>query len=101
LKALARRLRHFAEMVSDLAFRPIPERLARYLDALPRRPGNTGTEVELPLTHAQLAARLGTVRELVARAFLQLEQGGVTVRKRGRVVIRDPARLASLARGEP
>ena len=101
LKTLARRLRHFAEMVSDLAFRPIPERLARYLDALPRGPGSTGTEVELPLTHAQLAKRLGTVRELVARAFLQLEQSGVIVRKRGRAVIRDPARLASLARGEP
>ena len=91
----------FAEMVSDLAFRPVPERLARYLDTVPRRPGSTGTEVELTLTHAQLAARLGTVRELVARAFLQLEHAGVIMRKRGRVVIRDPARLASLARGEP
>ena len=101
LQALARRLRHFAEMVSDLAFRPIPERLARYLEALPRRPGATGTDVELALTHAQLAARLGTVRELVARAFLQLEQSGVITRKRKRVVIRDAARLASLARGEP
>ncbi len=101
LHALARRLRHFAEMVSDLAFRPIPERLARYLDTAPRRPGHTGTEVPLLLTHAQLAARLGTVRELVARAFLQLERGGVIARKRGRVVIRDPARLARLARGEP
>jgi len=101
METLARRLRHFAEMVSDLAFRPIPERLARYLDAGPRRPGSTGTEVTLTLTHAQLAARLGTVRELVARAFLQLEQSGVIMRKRGRVVIRDPARLAKLAHGEP
>ena len=101
LQALARRMRHFAEMVSDMAFRPIPERLARYLDAAPRRPESAGTEVELPLTHAQLAARLGTVRELVARAFLQLEQSGVITRKRGRAVIRDAARLESLARGEP
>jgi CRP-like cAMP-binding protein len=101
METLARRLRHFAEMVSDLAFRPISERLARYLDAVPRRPGSTGTEITLTLTHAQLAARLGTVRELVARAFFQLEQSGVIMRKRGRLVIRDPARLASLARGEP
>jgi hypothetical protein len=43
----------------------------------------------IPLTHAQLAARLGTVRELVARAFLQLEQSSVIMR-RGRVVIRIP-----------
>jgi CRP-like cAMP-binding protein len=101
LETLARRLRRFAEMVSDLAFRPIPERLARYLDGRAGRQGAARTEVELGLTHAQLAARLGTVRELVARAFSQLEQGGVIVRKRGRVVIRDPCRLARLAQGEP
>jgi CRP-like cAMP-binding protein len=101
LETLARRVRRFAEMVSDLAFRPIPERLARYLDGMAAQPGAARTEVELGLTHAQLAARLGTVRELVARAFLQLEQGGVITRKRGRVVIRDPSRLARLAHGEP
>jgi CRP-like cAMP-binding protein len=82
----------------NLTFRPIHERLARYLGAVPRRPGITGPEVELTLTHAQLAARLGTVRELVTRAFLQLEQCGVIIRKRGRVVIPDPCRLAL---GEP
>ena len=42
LQALARRMRHFAEMVSDMAFRPIPERLARYLDAAPRATGKRG-----------------------------------------------------------
>jgi CRP-like cAMP-binding protein len=101
LETLARRLRRFAEMVSDLAFRPIPERLARYLDGMAGPAGAGRTEVELALTHAQLAARLGTVRELVARAFLQLEQGGVIARKRGRVVILDRSRLVRLAHGEP
>jgi hypothetical protein len=38
-------------------------------------------------------------RELVARVFLQLEQSGVIIRKRGRVVIRDPARLAKSLSG--
>jgi hypothetical protein len=41
------------------------------------------------------------VRELVARAFSTLEEGGILTRKRARVVIRDPVRLAALARGEP
>jgi len=40
-------------------------------------------------------------RELVARVFLQLEKSGVIIRKHGRVVIRDPPRLARLALGEP
>ena len=41
------------------------------------------------------------MRELVARAFSQLEESGIIARNRARVVIRDPARLAALARGEP
>ncbi|MGH7411217.1 MAG: helix-turn-helix domain-containing protein, partial [Candidatus Methylomirabilis sp.] len=48
----------------------------------------------------QLAARLGTVRELVSRALAQLERAGAIKRSRARIVIRDPARLAELARGD-
>jgi CRP-like cAMP-binding protein len=99
LKTLARRVRHFAGIVSDLAFRPVAERLARYLDATIVQPIKPRTSIELPLTQAQLAARLGTVRELVARAFAQLEESGVISRDRSRITIRDPARLAALARG--
>jgi len=100
LETMARRVRRFAEIVSDLAFRPVPERLARYIDNLARSAA-PGSELDLELTQAQLAARLGTVRELVARAFSQLEDSGIITRRRARVVIRDPARLAALARGEP
>ena len=100
LETVARRMRRFAEIVSDLAFRAVPERLARYLDA-EARSAAPGAELDLGLTQAQLAARLGTVRELVARAFSQLEESGIITRKRARVVIRNPARLTALARGEP
>jgi CRP/FNR family transcriptional regulator len=99
LEAMARRLRHFAGIVSDLAFRPIQERVARHLESLARS-GGAGA-VDLKLTQAQLAARLGTVRELVARALSQLEEAGIIARRRSRIAIRDPARLAALARGEP
>ncbi len=102
LEAMARRVRRFAGIVSDLAFRPVPERLARYLaDAAGARPVAARTELDIDLTQTQLAARLGTVRELVARAFAQLEANGLVARRRRRVVIRDAARLAALARGEP
>jgi CRP-like cAMP-binding protein len=100
LKTLARRVRHFAGIVSDLAFRPVAERLARHLEASVAAPIKRGTSLELTLTQAQLAARLGTVRELVTRAFSQLEERGVIARERSRVTIRDPARLGALARGD-
>jgi CRP-like cAMP-binding protein len=99
LKTMAGRVRRFAGLVSDLAFHPVAGRLARYLDAAAAAPVRTGARVQLTLTQAQLAARLGTVRELVARAFAQLEESGIITRERSRVIIRDPARLGALARG--
>ena len=100
LETLARRVRHFAGIVSDLAFRPVIERLARYLETAAGPAVAPDTRIEIGLTQAQLAARLGTVRELVARAFAQLESSGVIARARSRVTVLDPVRLAALARGE-
>ncbi len=100
LKTMAHRVRHFAGIVSDLAFRPVTERLARYLDTAIAAPVKPGARVDLTLTQAQLAARLGTVRELVARAFAHLESSRVISRDRTHIIIRDPARLAALARGD-
>jgi CRP/FNR family transcriptional regulator len=98
LETVARRMRRFADLVSDLAFRPVPERLARYLTTLATA-APPGAGLDLRLSQAQLAARLGTVRELVARAFSLFEESGIIVRKRASIVIRDPARLAALAQG--
>jgi CRP-like cAMP-binding protein len=77
LKTLARRVRHFAAIVSDLAFRPVAERLARHLETGLAGRIKRGADIELTLTQAQLAARLGTVRELVTRAFAQLDERGI------------------------
>ena len=59
-----------------------------------------GAVVDLVLTQEQLAARLGTVRELVSRALSQLERAGAIKRSRSGIVIRDPGRLAGAARGD-
>ena len=103
LETLARRVRRFAELAENLTFRPVHERLARYIVTAagePGRPVPAGTSVDLALTQEQLAAHVGTVRELVARAFSQLQERGVITRDRSRVSIRDPRRLAALARGD-
>lgn len=103
LATLARRVRHFAELAGSLTFRPVPERIARHIVSAAGGPGRripAGLAVDLALTQEQLAARVGTVRELVARALSQLEKSGVIARERSRIVIRDPARLLRLARGD-
>ena len=100
LEAMARRVRHFAALVEDLGLRHVIERLARHIESVAGRSSSAGTVVELGLTHEQLASRLGTVRELVSRAFRQLERSGVVKRGGPRVTIRDPARLGEIASGD-
>jgi len=102
LETLARRVRRFAELAGSLTLRPVPERLARYLATAAAEQGRQtprGLTVDLALTQERLAARIGTVRELVARALAQLQKSGVITRDRSRITVRDPARLARLARG--
>jgi CRP/FNR family transcriptional regulator len=103
LEAMAKRVRRFAGLVEDLAFRQVTERLARHLEASAAASGALmaqGIVVDLGLTQEQLASRLGTVRELISRALSQLERAGAIKRSRAGVVIRDPERLAAAARGD-
>jgi CRP-like cAMP-binding protein len=102
LEAMAKRVRRFAGLVEDLAFRQVTERLAHHIEASAAASGMLlapGIVVDLALTQEQLAARLGTVRELVSRALSQLERAGAIKRSRSGIVIRDPDRLAEAARG--
>jgi CRP-like cAMP-binding protein len=102
LETLAQRVRRVAMLAADLAFREVTERVARHLEAAARAPGRpvaAGTTFELALTQEQLATRLGTVRELVARALAQLRRSGVIAQRGRRVTILDPAQLATRAQG--
>src|SRR5262249_7740187 len=64
IAVLARRLRAFAALIEDLALRDVTARLARFLLGEARRV--RGDVVDLPGTREEMAARLGTVRELVS-----------------------------------
>ena len=102
LEAMAKRVRRFAGLVEDLAFRQVTERLARHIEAAARVAGSPltpGAVIHFGLTHEQLAAHLGTVRELVSRALSQLERAGAIRRSRSGMVIRAPGRLAEAALG--
>jgi CRP/FNR family transcriptional regulator len=68
-------------MVEELSFYQVTNRLARLIYRLPedQRASSGGVR----LTQDQLAARLGTVREVAARALRQLERSGaIRVRQR-------------------
>ncbi|HEX7360342.1 MAG TPA: Crp/Fnr family transcriptional regulator [Bryobacteraceae bacterium] len=90
--ALACRVRHLAELVETLALRNVEQRLAQYLLTVGRERGvRAGGECvfELTLTRAQVASRIGSVREVVSRAFSQLLKKGL-IQMQGRRLITIP-----------
>jgi CRP/FNR family transcriptional regulator len=102
LKLLAGRLRKCAELVEALSLREVDQRLARWLLAEARARGRrteAGVEVTLALTNQQIAARIGSVREVVSRALSRLQQNGLIAVDGRRVVIGDEEALEIFAGG--
>ena len=85
---LASRLGDVIGLVEEVAFRRMDERLADYLAAYAEQHGTS-----LHATHSQIAADLGTSREVVSRMLKDLEQRGLLRLSRGRVDILSPLRL--------
>jgi CRP-like cAMP-binding protein len=100
LKVLAGRLRRCAELVETLSLREVGQRLARLLLAEARARGestNEGLAVTLSLTNQQIAARVGSVREVVSRALTRLQQDNLIALNGRRLSIPDEAALATYA----
>jgi CRP/FNR family transcriptional regulator len=88
LKLLAGRLRRCAELVEALSLREVDQRLAHWLLSAARirgSRGNEGLQFTLHLTNQQIAARIGSVREVVSRALTRLQNNGL-IAVDGRVV---------------
>jgi CRP/FNR family transcriptional regulator len=77
-------LRGMVRMVSEMAFYQVTHRLARLISELPAD-GTRGPH----WTQEQLAARLGTVREVVARSLKELERSGAIRIEERRIHIAD------------
>jgi CRP/FNR family transcriptional regulator, dissimilatory nitrate respiration regulator len=97
LRVLSRRLRKATGMVEHLSLLDVSQRLAQYLAQA--RPA--GAElVELRHTNQEIADSIGTVREVVSRAFTKLQRLGL-IHKKGRAVeILDAEALNEYAAGD-
>ncbi len=84
---LAARARMLVGMVQGLSLHSVAARLAKLLVEQATQPDG------VPLTHQQMAARLGTVREMVSRALRELEDAGMVRREGRQIVITDRAAL--------
>lgn len=100
VKLLASRLRRCAELVETLSLREVGQRLATLLLEEARNYGTktpVGTRIRVRLTHNQFAARIGTVREVVTRALLRLQEQGLILHEGKDIVIPDINSLAAYA----
>ncbi len=85
---LATRLKDIVALLEDVAFRRIDARLADYLLAR-----NAGA---LALTHQEIAAELGTAREVVSRQLKEFERRGWLKLTRGQIDIIDRDALSRI-----
>jgi CRP/FNR family transcriptional regulator len=80
-------LRGMVHKVSEMAFYQVTHRLARLISELPQN--DLHGRPTPPWTQEQLAARLGTVREVVARSLKELERSGAIRVEDRRIQIAD------------
>ncbi|MGO9230966.1 MAG: Crp/Fnr family transcriptional regulator [Bryobacteraceae bacterium] len=80
LRVVGARLRKLVGIIEELSFTTVRHRLAALLLRLARlegTPSAAGVEFSLPGSNQELAAQLGTVRELVSRNLSRLQAEGL------------------------
>ncbi len=88
LRVVGRRLRGLVSIIEELSFTTVRSRLAALLLRVARSGKKTdaGIEIVLPASNQEIAAQIGTVRELVSRNFSRLQAAGI-IRIEGRTVV--------------
>jgi len=92
-QAYARRMTDLFRVIDEVAFGRIDMRLAERLLTLARDSG------EVHATHQQLAAELGTAREVISRQLTEFQRRGWIAQSRGHVALTDRAALEAAAKG--
>ncbi|MHB8413735.1 MAG: Crp/Fnr family transcriptional regulator [Candidatus Acidiferrales bacterium] len=79
LRAVSRRLRGLVAMIEQLSFMTVRHRLAALLLRMAKTGQRTkdGVEFKLSASNQELAAQIGTVREIVSRNLGQLQNQGL------------------------
>ena len=93
ISALAQRMRKLVALIEDLSLRQVRQRLARLL--LEEAQGQR--KFQLAYTNEELAARLGSVRDVISRTLSSLQADELIHLDGRKVELRDPRGLAEEA----
>ena len=99
LRVVGSRLRRLVGIIEELSFTTVRHRLASFLLRLARQQGKPvgdGVEFELPASNQELAAQIGTVRELVSRNLSRFQSEGLVQIDGRRIIISDPNGLKAV-----
>jgi len=96
LKAFAGKLRYFTRKVEDLSFRSVTSRVAKLLLETAEDDGKGNLRLKQQFTQQEMAAVVGTAREMIGRAFRVLEKEGAIRLERHRIMIVSRAALARM-----
>jgi CRP-like cAMP-binding protein len=92
LRGVVRCMEHFVSVMENLSFNKVAQRVA--LALLDQTNGNgSGFATQVRQTQAELAAEVGTTREVVARCLAELQDVGAIKLGRGRITILDRSLL--------
>lgn len=96
-----RRLRMMVDLVDQLSLKDAHNRLARWLDNWITANHPEADEHEflvlLPFTQSEIAAQIGTVREVVSRGFSRMEKDGIVKASGKRITVLSRKRLRQMA----
>ena len=98
LKVVGGRLRRLVGIIEELSFTTVRHRLSAYLLRMAKKEGRKvaqGVEITLPTNNQELAAQIGTVRELVSRNLSRLQAEGLISIDGRTLVLRDTKALES------
>ncbi len=93
IKILSRRVEELIELVEDLSFRHVTGRVAKMLLEY----AGDKTDDRPRLTQQEMAALIGTAREMVGRSLKSLEEDGMIRIERNRIIIANQQALRETA----
>jgi CRP/FNR family transcriptional regulator len=96
---LTHNMRMLVDLIEDLSFHQVTNRLARLINQLPAE--QLQGQAHQRITQDQMAARLGTVREVVARSLRELERSGAIRVQRRQIQIVNEVVLQAWAQESP
>lgn len=94
IRLFAGRLRHLTTMIENLSFRSVVSRLAKLL--LDMAVVENGTTPVPRLTQDEMAAMIGSVRDVVGRALKHIQKSGAIKIEGRRILVLAPEKLKKI-----